>query len=191
MRTDTQKEQVMTLDTLSIPQADKVWDVARVPEAITKGAVTPAALGAYLGEKGPRQGLYYAQAARILGLVADETINGELVLTPHGRAFMHADRTNQRRTLRSLMFRYEPMRSAIAALREGDGMDLNGIARLLQGLAPLSDSTARRRAQTIGLWLRDLGLVARKDGRLTYCGPRLADAPTPQAIARPSTVGWA
>src|SRR4051794_29254875 len=49
---------MMLLDTLLIPQADKLWDVARVPEAVQQGLTTPAAIGTYIGRIGPRQGLY-------------------------------------------------------------------------------------------------------------------------------------
>jgi len=122
----------------------------------------------------PRQGLYYVQAARILGLVEDVNHSGALALSPYGKAFVRYDRLSQQRALRHRMLICEPMRSVIAALiANGGSMDLDELARVLQRLAPLSDSTARRRAHTIVAWLRDLDLAAWRDGRLCYAGPRL------------------
>ena len=161
----------MTLDTISIPQADKVWDVARVPEAITKGAVTPAAIGVYLGQKGPRQGLYYLQAARVLGLVDIDETTGVLALTPYGRMFVRYDRTSQRRGLRRLLRESEPTRSVLDALRARGALSLDDITRLLQQIAPLADSTAQRRAQTITAWLVTAGLATRRDGQISYNPP--------------------
>ena len=53
----------MELETNAIPQADMLWDVALVPEAILNGKNTADEIGEYIGAKGQRQGLYYAQAA--------------------------------------------------------------------------------------------------------------------------------
>ena len=66
------------IETIDIPQADPLWNVARVPEAIDRGMSTAETIGAYIGAKGPRQGLYYTQAARILGLVTESPANGRI-----------------------------------------------------------------------------------------------------------------
>jgi hypothetical protein len=164
----------MLLETVDIPQADVIWHVARVPEAVARGAATIEAIGAYLGAKVPRQGHYYTQAARVLGLVEAVSQSGEVVLSPYGKAFVRYDRPSQQRALRHRMLLCEPMRSVIVALiGAGGDLDLDGIASVLQRLAPLSASTARRRAQTISAWLRDLNMAALRDGRLRYVGPRL------------------
>jgi len=160
----------MQLDTNDIPQADLIWDVARVPEAISQGMTTPSAIAAYLGNKGPRQGLYYAQAAYTLGLI-ERDASDELALTTYGRAFKGYDRPSKQRALRRLVIEREPMRSLVVGLRAGDGLSRDRLAQLIQSLTPLSDSTARRRAQTIAQWLCTLGLARKEQGLLVYCGP--------------------
>jgi hypothetical protein len=57
-----------------------------VPEVIARGFDTPHTIGAAIGAKGPRQGLYYTQAARILGLVGDTLPDGRVSLTAYGSA---------------------------------------------------------------------------------------------------------
>jgi len=180
----------MLLETVDIPQADVIWHVARVPEAVARGAATIEAIGAYLGAKVPRQGHYYTQAARVLGLVEAVSQSGEVVLSPYGKAFVRYDRLSQQRALRHRMLLCEPMRSVIVALI-GSDLDLDEIASVLQRLAPLSASTARRRAQTISAWLRDLNMACLRDGRLRYVGPRLlaGGAFDPPPPARASAAG--
>jgi C-terminal AAA-associated domain len=163
----------MTTETVAIPQADRLWDVARVPEAILHDATTPDAIGANIGAKGPRQGLYYTQAARILGLVGNVSLSGEVEVTPYGRAFAHYDRTSQRQALRRLVRECEPTRSVIAALKARGALDWHGIAQVLQRLAPLAESTAQRRARTVAAWLCTTGIASWRDGKLRYddaCG---------------------
>src|SRR5579859_6236603 len=171
------------LETVDIPQADALWHVARVPEAILHGATTTETIGAYLGAKGQRQGNYYAQAARILGLVTTSPAQGTVELTTYGRAFAHYDRLSQQRALRHRMLMCEPMCSVIAALIERGAMDFSGIGQILQSLAPLSESTARRRAHTVASWLRDLNMATWRDGLLHYVGPRLLIQPHMQMAA--------
>lgn len=163
----------MTLETVDIPQADMLWDVARVPEAIACGRLTPDMIGEFIGAKGIRQGNYYTQAARIIGLVRQESPNAPAALTHFGRAFLYYNRAEQRTALRRLMFHREPTRSVIAALQSGPGLDRIGVAHVLQELAPLAESTAYRRAATVAAWLCEVGLATWSDGRLRYCGPTL------------------
>lgn len=156
------------IETVKIPQADVLWDVARVAEAVARGVDTTEGIGTYIGAKGPRQGLYYTQAARILGLVDDSDDAGRVTLTVYGRAFVSYDPTSQRQALRRLMRDREPTRSVITALRAEDTLDLDGVARVLQQIAPLAESTARRRAHTIVRWLTNAGIADWRDGRLRY-----------------------
>ncbi|MGQ9548765.1 MAG: DUF7226 domain-containing protein [Roseiflexus sp.] len=175
------------LATSDIPQADVLWHVARVPEAIVRGYATHEAIGAYLGAKGQRQGLYYAQAARVLGLVGEPEADGTVPLTPYGRAFARYDRSAQSTALRRLLREQEPTRSVLRALRECGGLDYRGIAGVLQRLAPLAESTARRRAHTAAAWLVSAGLAAWRDGKLVA-----ASMPAESmgwAIARRRTAG--
>jgi hypothetical protein len=155
-------------DTINIPQADMLWDVARVPEVIARGYDTPHTIGAAIGAKGPRQGLYYTQAARILGLVGDTLPDGRVSLTAYGRAFARYDRTSQRQALRRLLRDHEPMRSVVEALRTRTELSAEDVARLLQYIAPLADSTALRRSRTVIAWLVTAGLASWRDGRLRY-----------------------
>ena len=158
----------MIVETVQVPQADVLWDVARVAEAVAHGVDTTEAIGNYIGAKGPRQGLYYTQAARILGLVDDCEDTGRIALTVYGRAFVSYDPNSQRQAMRRLMRDREPTRSVINALRSKGTLGLDGVATVLQELAPLAASTARRRAHTIVRWLTNAGIADWRDGNLHY-----------------------
>lgn len=176
------------LTSVDIPQADLLWDVARVAEAIARGRVTAEDIGAYIGAKGQRQGLYYMQAARIIGLIEIGEQAETAQLTKFGRAFVRYNRADQRAALRRQLFRYEPTRSVIAALRAApEGLTRNDVARILQKLAPLADSTAQRRASTAIAWLTEIGLADWRDNRLYYCGPSL---PVTPSVMPSSTVSF-
>lgn len=183
----------MSLTSVDIPQADLLWDVARVPEAILRGRTLPEAIGEYIGTKSARQGNYYTQAARIIGLVEPGDPGEPAALTKFGRAFVYYNRIEQRTALRRQMFRYEPMRSVIAALRDGAaGLSRAEVGAVLRTLAPLAESTALRRAATVSAWLCEVGLAEWREGRLAYCGPSLPLAPdqAPGAYAaRPAGPG--
>lgn len=144
--------------------------MARVPEAIARGLTTKSQIADYLGNKVPRQGLYYAQAAHTLGLI-ERDAGGELALTTYGRAFMSYDRISKQRALRRLVLEREPTRTLVAGLRARGGLSRHGLARLIQELVPLADSTAGRRAQTIERWLCELGLVNKDQGQLIFKAP--------------------
>ena len=103
--------QPVQLATQAIPQADVLWDVVRVPIAVRAGACDVKALAAALGARVERQAVYYTQAARILGLVAERPAGAPLQLTPYGHAFVRYDVQGQHRALRHLMLHIEPMRS--------------------------------------------------------------------------------
>ena len=180
----------MTLETVDIPQADVLWDVARVPEAVLRGRRTTDEIAEFIGMKVARQANYYTQAARILGLVMQGE-DDELTLTAFGKAFARSNRIEQSKHLRRLMFYREPMRSVLATLRARDGADRASLAAVLQSLAPLADSTALRRVATMAAWLTAVGLAEWRDGRLHYSGPAL---PVISAEPLPSTprpaAGW-
>ncbi len=161
----------MTLTTIDIPQADVLWDVARVPEAVLRGAGTTETIGAYIGAKGARQGLYYTRAARVLGLVGNMAPDGTVELTTYGRAFAQYDRSSQIMAMRRLLRECEPTRSVIMALKDGAGLGWDAIAAILQELAPLAESTAQRRARTAAAWLCAAGLGVWRDGKLFYQNP--------------------
>lgn len=173
----------MTLASADIPQADQLWDVARVPEAIDRGRRSTETIAEFIGMKVTRQGHYYLQAARILGLVAEGEPGDEPKLTTLGRGFARSNRAEQRTYLRRLMFQRDPMRAVIAALRAADGLDRRALAQVLQGLAPLADSTAHRRAHTVAAWLTAVGLAEWRGPLLCYSGPNLPIASTPERAA--------
>lgn len=172
----------MTLDTADIPQADQLWDVARVAEAIARGRRGTEEIAAYIGMKVPRQGHYYTQAARILGLVTEGEPGEAPRLTTLGRSFVRSNRVEQRTFLRRLLLQREPTRSIIARLRARDGLDRQELAETLQQLAPLAASTASRRAHTIAAWLCAVDLAEWRNDRLVYTGPAFVGAAGAQAV---------
>ncbi len=172
----------MHIATHDIPQADLIWDVARVPEALARNITTCDGIAAFLGGKVPRQGHYYAQAAQTLNLIKHDS-NGELTLTTYGRAFLGYDLLSKRRALRRLVSEREPTRTIVAELRTKKVLSNADIAQLLQQLAPLSESTARRRATTIAKWLCTLGIAKKEHGALVYCSPILMFGAEPRQVA--------
>lgn len=182
----------MTLDTADIPQADQLWDVARVAEAIARGRHGTEEIAAYIGMKVPRQGHYYTQAARILGLVTEGEPGEAPRLTTLGRSFVRSNRVEQRTFLRRLLLQREPTRSVIARLRACNGLDRQGLAEALQQLAPLAASTASRRAHTIAAWLCAVDLARWQHDRLIYTGPVFVGAAEAQpASPADEAGGWA
>jgi hypothetical protein len=167
----------MQLDTVDIPQADSIWYVLRVLDAVYEARVRPADIGNYLGDKVGRQGSYYVHAARILGLVDVDGQQHTVALTPYGKALRTYDPASRHRALRHLVVRTEPMRSVIHAMVRAGGLCEDEIGAIVQQLAPLSESTATRRVRTIVSWLRDLELIEQVEARWCYSGPRLL-APT-------------
>ncbi|NTV65533.1 MAG: hypothetical protein HGA65_18645 [Oscillochloris sp.] len=167
----------MNHETVDIPQADVLWDVARVPEAIARGRALPDEIAIYIGTKVARQGLYYTQAARILGFVKPGKPGEPAELTPFGRAFASYNQVEQRTALRRMLLQREPTRSVVAAMRSGNGLLRAEIAAVLQTLAPLAQSTALRRAATVAAWLCATGLARWEDSRLAYCGPNVPVQP--------------
>jgi hypothetical protein len=146
-------------DTTDIPQADNIWTVAQVSQAIKNGAITPEAIAFTLGYQSERTGWYYAHAARILGLVTIDPVTGCWQLTDTGQTFLSKNVQEQRLTLRRLMRQREPITSVIRALIARPGLTQTSIALVLQQYADLADDTALRRASTIIAWLRDLNLI--------------------------------
>jgi hypothetical protein len=168
----------MSHETVDIPQADVLWDVARVPEAILRGKTLPDEIGVYIGTKVGRQGLYYTQAARILGFVKPGKPGEPAELTPFGRAFAAYNQAEQRTALRRMLLQREPTRSVVVAMRAGEGLLRPEVAAVLQGLAPLAQSTALRRAATVAAWLCATGLARWEGSRLAYCGPNVPVQPS-------------
>ena len=88
--------------------------------------------------------------------------------------FARYDIGGQHRALRHLMLRTEPMRSVVQALIDHNGQSLDAIGLLLQEMAPLAASTARRRARTVVRWLCDVELARWHHAIVVYSGPQLA-----------------
>jgi hypothetical protein len=172
-----------TYETVDIPQADVLWDVARVPEAIARGHSMPDGIAGYIGTKVSRQGLYYLQAARVLGMVKPGAPGEPAELTPFGRAFAGYNRAEQRTALRRTLLVREPTRSVLIAMRSTAGLERKAMAGVLQSLAPLALSTALRRAATVSAWLLATELACWQGDRLVYCGPDLPILPSQRRAA--------
>ena len=153
---------------VSMPQADNIWDVARVVDVILGGATAAAAVGAALGAKVPRQGHYYVQAACTLGLVEAPEAGKPLQVSRMGQTFAAADRTQRHLILRVLVQQQEPLHTVVECLRVRGVMTREGLTRLVQQTVGLAPSTAHRRAQTISCWLTTLGLARWEEGGLRW-----------------------
>jgi hypothetical protein len=182
-RDESETEPMNTYETVDIPQADVLWDVARVPEAIARGHSMPDGIAGYIGTKVSRQGLYYLQAARVLGMVKPGAPGEPAELTPFGRAFAGYNRAEQRTALRRTLLVREPTRSVLIAMRSTAGLERKAMAGVLQSLAPLALSTALRRAATVSAWLLATELACWQGDRLVYCGPDLPILPSQRRAA--------
>jgi predicted acyl esterase len=135
------------LRTIDIPQANDLQKVVATLQAIADGHRALQAIATVLGVA-HRHGSYYLHAARILGLVTLHTHNQQATLTVAGTTILHADDEERTRLLRVVLAAREP------SVSEDD------VGALLQQLAPLGASTARRRAQAVLAWLQAVDLAA-------------------------------
>lgn len=164
----------ITLESIDIPQADDIWAVVAAAEGVRLGHTNPEALAAYLDDRSPRQGHYYMQAARILGLLRPDRRSGELQLSALGRLVLESDQARQRALLRQVVRECAPVRALCRALSASEeGLSREALAVWSATIAPLAPSTAGRRTQTMVAWLRALGLATWEDDRLVYQGPPL------------------
>lgn len=144
--------------TIDIPQANSIPRVLAALAVLDDGCTTAAHIAAALGGLDPRHGDYYLNALRILGLAF--YARGVALRTSLGAQLAAAPPESQRQQLARIVAATPPTRELLALLdRRADGVTLDEAAALLMGMARLSPTTARRRAQGLLAWLQALQLA--------------------------------
>lgn len=164
--------------TIDIPQANSINRVLAALAALDEGCATTAHVAAALGGLDPRLGDYYLHALRVLGLAF--YARGVALRTTLGAELAVLPPQAQRQQLALIVAATPPMHEVLSLLeRHADGVPLDEVAALLQDLARLSPSTARRRAQGLLSWLHTLQLAAPTGRRWRRIVAQPAAAPAP------------
>lgn len=125
-----------------IPQANSPEKIFATVDAVEGGCVSPDEIGSAIGMSG-RQGMYYAEAARALGLMDRYGSPWTYALTERGaEAFRMSDQD-----------RAKAMSQVMAENIHVDTMLMDGEQALIDSWdGDLSDKTTRRRVSTIKSW---------------------------------------
>lgn len=143
-----------------VPQADKIWDVAALVDAVSSGADGDIALGAAIG-KSARQGRYYRLAAESIGLL-EPVIGGHSELSEEGENLVAAQQSPQRRNILIAAVLSSRFFRALLGFIESAGSNGRTKAQIVEWMGrntTLSGSTTWRRYSTVRAWLEDLDLV--------------------------------
>lgn len=140
------------------PQADRIERVVALCEHLkaSPAGMSRAEIAASLGVV-ERQGAYYANAARYLGL-CEETGGRILQLTPKGIDFLRNDYRNRILALAGLLFKHQLFHQMYApVLRTDEVPSSDMVIPVLKRCMPNSkESTLERRAKTVVAWIRYL-----------------------------------
>jgi len=147
---------------LSVPQADDLEKVARLPFLVFQGLDRPGRVAEGLGFS-PRQGGYYTEACQMLGLVG--MTQGLVHLTEVGRDYVEMEVEPRHEFLARLVLELPIMRRALVEilLSPSGRLEQSALVDLVARESALAGSTASRRAGTVRRWFawlgRALGLV--------------------------------
>ncbi len=132
-----------------VPQADRLDKVALVPFLVAEGSRTPEQLAPLL-EFSPRQGRYYLDAARSLGLL-DERFE----LTPAGLDYISATPELRRVQLCQAVLKLPLCQELLSGLLLAPGATLSKseVEELTTRATGLAPNTAARRTRTLWSWL--------------------------------------
>lgn len=137
------------------PQADRLTAVGDVVEAVSTGRDTTLDVALALGVV-PRQGQYYTNVAIFFGLL-ERKAGGKLSLTSKGSQFARASSFERKSMLLHDLASMPVFRQSLITLVEGRTPSSDDVVEWLLGAGlDLSMTTARRRAQTVLAWLKDL-----------------------------------
>jgi hypothetical protein len=141
---------------LSVPQADDLEKVARLPFLVSQGLDRPGRVAEELGFSA-RQGGYYTEACQMLGLLGVD--RGLLHLTEAGRDYVEMEVEPRHEFLARLVLELPIMRRALVELLLSPSRRLEhpALVDLVARESGLSGSTASRRAQTLRRWFAWLG----------------------------------
>ena len=164
----------MKIPSDEIPQADNLWDVAKVAECVALGAKTYQEIAAGIG-KVERQGRYYRKAAEIIGFIAPIGPNHSQ-LTVLGAKWVAANTIDKKAILIQAALGCKILQRVIPFLESRpNGTSREEILAFLDNVADLGGSSmAPRRVSTILHWLNDCSVIAESGGK--YSLKRLPDS---------------
>jgi hypothetical protein len=131
------------------PQADRLDKIAIIPFLASEGHTSPEEL-ATVFEFSPRQGRYYQDACRALGLVNDQ---GEL--TTDGQNYIGCSPEVRHRVLCRAVLKLPVMQEILSNLLLAPNRQLSReqVEVVVQRATSLAMATAARRTQTVWAWL--------------------------------------
>ncbi len=135
-----------------VPQADDLGKIEDLPLAVEDGKRSIDSLSSRY-QFDPRQSLYYVEAASELGLIVRK--GGLCSLTTLGMKYVEYSQDQRTKMLTKLILRLPIFKAILAELRRRPYPSVSraDLVRLLSAKADLSESTARRRVQTVLKWL--------------------------------------
>ena len=145
---DVKCQDVTANELIALPQADDVDKIRSIPELVIKGYDTPTKMGE-INKMTTRQGSYYLEAARALGIV--ERKDGAYRPTRIGLEIAGGDRQKQNQILMSCILRL-PIIVEIIKLAKNKG--LHGVSRediisLIERKTEYRGTTLMRRTTTL------------------------------------------
>ncbi len=148
MSSDTECQDVTANQLITIPQADNIDKIRSIPELLNKGFDTPSKFGK-INNMTTRQGSYYLEAARALGLV--EKKNGSYTLTSIGMEIAGVDKQKQNQILVKCILGLPIIDEIIrlAEVRGLEGVSRDDIISLVAQRTGYKKTTLVRRSTTL------------------------------------------
>ena len=144
---------MIRISSKEIPQKEDIGLLTKLPDMVKRGYNSAESIADQIGQA-KRHGSFVLHAGRQLDIVVKKGANHEL--THKGRLLLMMDREDARYYMRSLVLRSRVMRYLfdVAKKRYSGVLDLESIAESFERDAGLAFSTAKRRASTMGAWLK-------------------------------------
>lgn len=103
-----------------------------------------------------REGKYYIDALRYLGIVKKEDKQGYYILTDEGRFICTKDNSEQKKILIGLVLKHEPFHKAFGSYVSNSKIPEKKevVEYIKDSIANLSENTLGRRASTIISWIK-------------------------------------
>lgn len=135
---------------IPFPQADKLEKISILPFLVSEGHHTPEAIAPLLDFNSARQGRYYLDAARSLGLLKDD-----FSLTTLGEEYVDTVPGLRHRMLCRAVLALESTQEILSAilLSRNHSLATGEVSTLVECATGLAPATARRRTQTLLSWL--------------------------------------
>lgn len=141
-------------DVVPLPQADSFSKVIGTLELLGNGATTANEIAEEF-EFDSRQGKYYIDALRYLGLVVKDDIFGKYRLSPYGFALINYDVKGRNKELILFILKHKPFYDVYKYYLENDELPSKEFIKnvINKYITNMSEKTVNRRASTIKGWI--------------------------------------